>query len=352
MSTRRPNVPRAPKSAQTEADVLRPAFGVPKTATSGQAPASARGTGDPAAKSEAAPADSKEPAPAESVGRAPAAGAGRAPSDQTGRAPSEGSPRKNLNPGSAGNTLRAKARPISAAARRVQERESARYSVRQPVIGWTKGEVGAEHGARTKDAEARPAARSNLPSGTSTRGTSALGTFARGTFARGTAGAGTAGAGTPGAGTAHAAQPRSTSGSDGGPPRETADPSPVPAKSFSGRLLALTVVLITITVLLAPSVQTYVQQREELATLSAEIATQEATRSELQNNLARWEDPAYVKQQARNRLFLVMPGETRYLVMGAEELPELAQDPGSEAQAADVPWVDALWQSIQRSATE
>ncbi|GAB3258271.1 FtsB family cell division protein [Arthrobacter pigmenti] len=127
---------------------------------------------------------------------------------------------------------------------------------------------------------------------------------------------------------------------------------PVPAKSFSGRLLALAVVLIAMIVILAPTVQTYVEQRMEINALQQDIAAQQSEQQRLQTQLSRWEDPAYIKQQARERLFLVMPGETRYLVVGADKAKEPEQIPASPTGDEDVPWVDALFESIKRSATD
>ncbi|WP_225667889.1 MULTISPECIES: FtsB family cell division protein [unclassified Arthrobacter] len=129
------------------------------------------------------------------------------------------------------------------------------------------------------------------------------------------------------------------------------DAKPIPAKSFSGRLLALAVVLVTITVLLAPSVRTYLLQQGELNTLRDEIAALEQSQLESERQLARWEDPAYIKAQARERIFLVMPGETRYVVVGDSILGEEAVGSSGEAPQ-DLPWVDALWDSIERSATD
>ncbi|MHA7276132.1 FtsB family cell division protein [Arthrobacter sp. Hz1] len=129
------------------------------------------------------------------------------------------------------------------------------------------------------------------------------------------------------------------------------DAKPIPAKSFSGRLLALAVVLVTITVLLAPSVRTYLLQQGELNTLRDEIAALEETQLESQEQLARWEDPAYIKAQARERIFLVMPGETRYVVVGETVPGDEAVGSSGEAPQ-DLPWVDALWDSIERSATD
>ncbi len=125
---------------------------------------------------------------------------------------------------------------------------------------------------------------------------------------------------------------------------------PVPARRFSGRLLALAVVLITIIVMLAPSVRVYIQQRSEIAALEQEIAVQEERQQEIETQVARWSDPSFVKAQARERLFLVMPGEKRYLVKGIDGFKESEKEVTGEAEK-DLAWVDALWDSVQRSAT-
>ncbi|WP_082177416.1 FtsB family cell division protein [Arthrobacter sp. RIT-PI-e] len=129
------------------------------------------------------------------------------------------------------------------------------------------------------------------------------------------------------------------------------DATPIPARSFSGRLLALAVVLVAVIVMLAPSVSRYVQQESELDALRAEIAVQQQDQAAYRSELARWEDPAFVRQQARERIFLVMPGETRYLVKGAEGIEESTGE-GSAAGPAELPWVDSLWNSITRAATD
>jgi cell division protein FtsB len=127
--------------------------------------------------------------------------------------------------------------------------------------------------------------------------------------------------------------------------------APIPAKAFSGRMLALAVVLVTITVLLAPSVRVFIEQRSEIAALQQDISTQQERQDKLERELARWDDPAYIKQQARDRIFYVMPGETRYLVTGAEGLDD-SEEHASEAAPAELPWVDALWDSVKRAATD
>lgn len=143
--------------------------------------------------------------------------------------------------------------------------------------------------------------------------------------------------------------PQTEAGAEDKPRTEPAL-KPVPAKSFSGRLLALGIVMVVITVLLAPSVRTFLQQRSEIAALEAEIAEERKTGQELEQTLDRWEDPAYIKAQARERIFLVMPGETRYLVKGENGVNDVEEEAAADVPA-DLEWVDALWDSVVRSAT-
>ncbi|MFJ4228012.1 septum formation initiator family protein [Paenarthrobacter nicotinovorans] len=130
---------------------------------------------------------------------------------------------------------------------------------------------------------------------------------------------------------------------------------PVPAKAFSGRMLALAVVMIAITILLAPTVKIFLEKRSEISALEAEIASRKAEQTELNKQISRWQDPNYVKQQARDRINMVMPGETGYWVFGGEDAagtPGGRTGSGSTANPENLPWVDALWESIRRSATD
>ena len=135
----------------------------------------------------------------------------------------------------------------------------------------------------------------------------------------------------------------------------TEDQAPVPARAFSGRMLALAVVMIAITVMLAPTVKIFFEKRAEIAGLEDEIAAKKAEQEELRRQVSRWQDPNYVKQQARDRINMVMPGETSYWVFGGVDPAGTAgSSPGTGASGdpADLPWVDGLWESIRRSATD
>jgi cell division protein FtsB len=132
------------------------------------------------------------------------------------------------------------------------------------------------------------------------------------------------------------------------------DGHPVPAKAFSGRMLALAVVMIAITIMLAPTVKVFFDKRAEIAALNADIAASQAQQDSLRQQVSRWQDPNYVKQHARDRNNMVMPGETGYWVFGSD-LPAGSSSSQSGAAAqdpADLPWVDSLWESIRRAATD
>lgn len=130
---------------------------------------------------------------------------------------------------------------------------------------------------------------------------------------------------------------------------------PVPAKAFSGRMLALAVVMIAITILLAPTVKIFIDKRAEISALQADIAARQAQQDGLNEQISRWQDPHYVKQQARDRINMVMPGETGYWVFGSD-LPagKASSQTGQTAtqDPAKLPWVDSLWESVRRSATD
>ncbi|MFJ4026983.1 septum formation initiator family protein [Paenarthrobacter sp. NPDC089989] len=158
-----------------------------------------------------------------------------------------------------------------------------------------------------------------------------------------------------GSSAASAKAPAVGSGSKDKASQGTQASDPVPAKAFSGRVLALAVVMIAITIMLAPTVKIFLEKRSEISALEAEIASKQAEQADLNKQLSRWQDPNYVKQQARDRINMVMPGETGYWVFGGDEAagtPGGRTGSGSSANPANLPWVDALWESIRRSATD
>lgn len=127
--------------------------------------------------------------------------------------------------------------------------------------------------------------------------------------------------------------------------------APTPAHSFNGRLIALIVVATLILFLAAPTAKIFFDQRAQITALEESIAVKEQEQQQLKLHEERWGDDAYVEQQARERMFYVMPGERAYLVLGAEETGRQAAESSAEQVEAGKPaWVDGLWQSVVDSA--
>jgi cell division protein FtsB len=110
------------------------------------------------------------------------------------------------------------------------------------------------------------------------------------------------------------------------------------------------VVMVVLAVLLAPALRSYVAQQQQIAALKQHVADQRATVADLEQQRAAWDDPAYIKAQARSRLKFVMPGERAYNVI---DPPPETKAPTSPVKAAtttvqgDRPWFGDLWRSVE-----
>lgn len=120
-------------------------------------------------------------------------------------------------------------------------------------------------------------------------------------------------------------------------------------------ILGLTLAVLALT--LAYPVKQYLSQRHQIATLRSQHAAENATVQSLRKQIARWDDPAYVKAQARERLHYVLPGETAYVVIGqrAPAAPGAAKPaaprPGSSPGSSGQAWYSQLWHSVQQAGT-
>jgi len=105
--------------------------------------------------------------------------------------------------------------------------------------------------------------------------------------------------------------------------------APKPARSAASaewmrgmRLNTYTITLLAMIVLgvltLAPRVQEWFILRQQVAQAQADVEQARKDVTTMQSEVKRWEDPVYIRSQARDRLYYVMPGEVSYLVMDAE----------------------------------
>ena len=112
------------------------------------------------------------------------------------------------------------------------------------------------------------------------------------------------------------------------------------------RYAALAITLVLVAVLLSPTLKAWVDQRNQISDLTDKVAEQKTQVQALQDEQARWEDPAYVEQQARQRLKFVRPGEKSYTVIdGTESAPVAGMADGTTSD--HVPWYGTLWSSLR-----
>ncbi len=84
----------------------------------------------------------------------------------------------------------------------------------------------------------------------------------------------------------------------------------------SGRTFSLVAVFFIFALVLAPPIQHYFTQRAQINALRAQVDSDRSALEAARIELTRWQDPDYVKAQARERLHFVMPGERQYIVTG------------------------------------
>jgi cell division protein FtsB len=129
------------------------------------------------------------------------------------------------------------------------------------------------------------------------------------------------------------------------PASQPAPPAQPPERArFTSRAAVLAVVLCAIALSLAYPVREYIAQRRQIDQLQAQSAQTAATLARLQAEAERLNDPAYIEQQARDRLHYCLPQQTCYVIIGGQ--------PASRARAAaavGTPWYERLWSSVRQA---
>jgi len=142
-----------------------------------------------------------------------------------------------------------------------------------------------------------------------------------------------------------------------GRPVSAAAPTARPARAESkvrsrltGRAAILVMVLAVLAVSYASSLRAYLEQRSHIVELKAQIAERRVSIAELEQEKERWQDPAYVSAQARERFGYVKPGATPFVVLvDGEPLESEAEltDPDSVAPVPKRAWYDDAWDSVK-----
>ena len=115
------------------------------------------------------------------------------------------------------------------------------------------------------------------------------------------------------------------------------------------RWALLAAILVVLLVTLVPTARSLWRQQADIADLRVKVAEQERTVADLRAEQQRWQDPAYVEQQARERLKFVKVGDRSYSVIEPGDAPRPTVTGASVAAPqvrGDSPWHGQVWQSI------
>ncbi|MEV6281971.1 septum formation initiator family protein [Kribbella sp. NPDC051770] len=138
--------------------------------------------------------------------------------------------------------------------------------------------------------------------------------------------------------------------------RTTGAPPPPPrtrgSRNLTGRAAVVLLVLGALIVSYAQSLRVWFDQHQQITALQQEIRDREKRVDQLNDEIARWDDDAYVRAQARQRLGWVMPGEVGYRVIGADGKPigappEPTGPADAEADVQKPTWYTKLWGSVE-----
>ena len=115
--------------------------------------------------------------------------------------------------------------------------------------------------------------------------------------------------------------------------------------------MVLLLVLVVLAVSYASSMRAYLQQRSHIGELKQAIAEREASIDQLEREKRRWDDPAFVRAQARERFGYLMPGQTGFQVLDEDGEPLRSEstlhDPDEVVKTKPTAWWTAAWDSME-----
>ena len=118
----------------------------------------------------------------------------------------------------------------------------------------------------------------------------------------------------------------------------------------SGRALALSAILFFLALALAPPIKQYFTQRAQISALNSQLTSDNKALDAARKELLLWQDPQYVKAQARERLHFVLPGERQYIVTeGSATESTVTTTKVASALIDGQPWYTRLIASISES---
>jgi len=131
-------------------------------------------------------------------------------------------------------------------------------------------------------------------------------------------------------------------------PEETAPEHWLRNLRLSGFAVLMLGIVVLAVVVLAPNLRIFFEQRQQIAALEQQVTERGDSVTNLEGELARWADPAYIESQARERLLFVYPGEYSYLVIGDTEVARTSDGApiSDQIHTTQVDWVRSMLQSV------
>lgn len=121
------------------------------------------------------------------------------------------------------------------------------------------------------------------------------------------------------------------------------------------RLLALGALFALMLIVLTPALRSYLQQRSEIADLKQQKVAGQKRVDALEAEKKQWDDPAFVKKQAAERLGYAMPGQKITIYVDSRNKPRAVTNSTGVANATTLsnhPWYGQLWGSVTMSSDE
>ena len=117
------------------------------------------------------------------------------------------------------------------------------------------------------------------------------------------------------------------------------------------RISGVTILVLALVILgvgiLGPQINVLVEQRRDVADLQEVVREKELAIADLEKQRARWDDPAYIRAQARERLFYVMPGDISFIVISDVPVVERSlEKPSTSVQSTKSDWVRGIFNSV------
>ncbi|WP_092149619.1 septum formation initiator family protein [Corynebacterium mycetoides] len=107
----------------------------------------------------------------------------------------------------------------------------------------------------------------------------------------------------------------------------------------------LITVIVAVLLAIAVPLRNYYEGRSEIARLNDSIEALEQRKTDLETDIAEYQDPEYVKQEARRRLGVMEPGEQAWRIID----PRMTHGENITTEQApdERGWSEVLWDSLR-----